>query len=163
MAITTSSAKAKGKARVCRRCRQDYEPTKALQKVCEVCRKSCSSCSVVLTNDNWDTRGKTKGTVFRCRSCVAASVRNTPNRKEWQKEYDLKRNYDITLGQYKEMSLHGCSICSSKENLVVDHCHTSLVVRGVLCASCNKGLGMFQDDIERMGKAIGYLNSKRES
>jgi hypothetical protein len=51
-----------------------------------------------------------------------------------------------------------CNICGSSENLVVDHCHSSGVVRGMLCNHCNRGLGHFRDNTEVMLKAIAYLN-----
>lgn len=41
--------------------------------------------------------------------------------------------------------------------LSVDHCHSSGKIRGLLCGSCNSGLGMFQDNIEYMKEAIQYL------
>lgn len=150
----------KRRPRTCRRCRQDYEQTEPLQKICGECRGRCSSCDVTLTDDNWDSRGKASGKVFRCKACIAEGVRDAPNRKEWQKEYDLKRNYGITLIEYEELVKNGCEICGIEDNLVVDHCHTSLKVRGCLCSQCNTGLGLFRDDKERMEKAIEYLNVK---
>lgn len=54
----------------------------------------------------------------------------------------------------------GCSICGSEERLVVDHCHNSGEVRGMLCNHCNRGLGHFRDNPETMLNAIAYLRSK---
>jgi hypothetical protein len=39
-----------------------------------------------------------------------------------------------------------CTICGSKEKLVVDHDHNRNFVRGMLCNHCNRGLGHFRDD-----------------
>lgn len=43
-------------------------------------------------------------------------------------------------------------------NLNVDHCHKSGKVRGILCANCNKGLGMLNDDINTLHNLIKYLS-----
>lgn len=50
-----------------------------------------------------------------------------------------------------------CGICGDVEDLVIDHCHATNKIRGALCSSCNIGLGMFKDDVERLKKAIDYL------
>lgn len=44
--------------------------------------------------------------------------------------------------------------------LHVDHCHTNGHVRGLLCGSCNTGLGLFRDNPAVLAAAIEYL--KRE-
>jgi len=82
----------------------------------------------------------------------------------------LYRNYGISLEDYKDMyeSQDGkCSICNSTGHrrvshnhsmpLVVDHDHSSLKVRGLLCHTCNSALGQFNDNSELLSKAISYL------
>lgn len=80
----------------------------------------------------------------------------------------LKRKYNITLEEYKAMSLlqnHKCFICGSPEMnnknkvLCVDHNHTTGKIRGLLCGNCNTGLGGFRDNINSLKKAIEYLKN----
>lgn len=83
----------------------------------------------------------------------------------------LQRTYNITLENYRQMldkQKHLCYICElpgfkldprSHTLLVVDHCHISGQVRGLLCHNCNRALGLLKDDVKRLSKAITYLKS----
>jgi hypothetical protein len=42
--------------------------------------------------------------------------------------------------------------------LVVDHCHNSTKVRGLLCVACNSAIGQMEDSTDRLAAAIRYLN-----
>jgi len=50
-----------------------------------------------------------------------------------------------------------CVICGATEDLAVDHCHATGVIRGVLCRPCNLGLGYFRDNPQRLLGAVEYL------
>lgn len=53
-----------------------------------------------------------------------------------------------------------CAICGKNpegQRLVVDHDHKSGRVRGLLCRSCNLGLGLFEDDPNRLKAALGFI------
>lgn len=57
-----------------------------------------------------------------------------------------------------------CQICGDKfmagspqRNLYIDHDHKSGDIRGILCRSCNTGLGMFKDSDGLLLKALAYL------
>lgn len=78
----------------------------------------------------------------------------------------LKKTYQIDINQYNDMLIkqnNGCAICGAKtkthkcSKLTVDHCHTTNIIRGLLCHNCNAGLGNFSDNIGLLEKAIGYL------
>jgi hypothetical protein len=66
----------------------------------------------------------------------------------YERSRQLKRRYGITVEDYDRM-LEGqggvCALCketcSKGTRLCVDHDHDSGRVRGLLCDSCNRGLG----------------------
>lgn len=59
-----------------------------------------------------------------------------------------------------------CAICGKPtENnrlLAVDHDHRTGAIRGLLCDSCNKGLGFFEEKTLLLKKAMMYLNRYKE-
>ena len=84
----------------------------------------------------------------------------------------LLRNYSITLNDYEYMlkiQNNKCSICKTegfvmdpkrhKVKLVVDHCHSTGEVRGLLCHNCNRALGLLKDNVDVLYNAINYLES----
>ncbi len=44
--------------------------------------------------------------------------------------------------------------------LLVDHCHDSVKVRGLLCGGCNSGLGLFKECPAALRAAADYLESQ---
>lgn len=85
------------------------------------------------------------------------------------REYDLFKSYKISLEEYEKMldqQNNSCKICNvhidtlqskRKKNFCVDHCHNTGKIRGLLCDSCNKAIGFFNDDISLLERAILYL------
>jgi hypothetical protein len=103
-------------------------------------------------------------TLYRhCKSCH--SVVSKEN-KAYSKDWELKKKYNISLEQYKEQCAareNKCDICTlTVKTLHVDHNHTSLKVRGYLCGSCNRAIGLLQDKASNCFKAGHYLSEKGE-
>jgi hypothetical protein len=81
----------------------------------------------------------------------------------------LTTKFGLSLDEYNailEDQGGVCAICGDAEtkmwkgrlcNLAVDHDHKTGRVRGLLCSNCNRGIGLLQDDIERLQAAINYL------
>lgn len=67
----------------------------------------------------------------------------------------------IKIQSYIEKHNRNCDICGRNEAIVgtlhIDHCHERNIFRGLLCSTCNTGLGQFKDDIQRLLSAIEYL------
>lgn len=81
--------------------------------------------------------------------------------KNCSKNYQLQRKYSLTQEEYNRLTEdqnHRCKICNKKTDLVVDHCHASGEVRGLLCSCCNSMLGYAKDNPETLIKAAEYLN-----
>jgi|TARA_S200002703_G_scaffold153282_1_gene154688 hypothetical protein len=83
---------------------------------------------------------------------------------------NLKRRYGITHEDYEKMlKLQGgvCKICGTNEPgfshkfFVVDHCHDSNKIRGLLCHNCNTMLGHARDSTATLSEAIVYLDQAR--
>jgi len=63
------------------------------------------------------------------------------------------------LSQLLKNQRNTCKICHKKptRDLIVDHCHKTKKVRGLLCYRCNTGIGQFNDDPIMLKRAIEYL------
>lgn len=79
--------------------------------------------------------------------------------KRLQKLYGMSQNdYNTMLYEQEDRcAICGISIEDLCGNLIIDHDHITGKVRGLLCTSCNLGLGWFKDDIVRLEKAKSYL------
>ncbi len=102
------------------------------------------------------------------RAYWAAHKNEINARKRASPRGDLKRRYGMSDDDRDALLARQggvCAICKkkSKRRLAVDHCHFCNKVRGLLCFKCNTGLGLFDDDTDRLRAAIAYLeNSRRE-
>jgi len=93
------------------------------------------------------------------------------NNVDMHRGHKYRQLYGITLEQFEEMrTLQNCScaICGKHESqnknkkLFVDHDHDTGNVRELLCHGCNTGIGLLQDDIELLQKALDYLIKHKE-
>jgi len=104
----------------------------------------------------------------RCKDCDHARVRayHHKNKEKITKQMLVshrRRRYGLNEEEYNNMILSQnnlCAICnkSSSKTLHIDHDHITGKVRGLLCSSCNTGIGMLQEDTVILNKAIEYLS-----
>lgn len=81
----------------------------------------------------------------------------------YNRMYNLRKKYGLTEQQYTSMQEEQgglCALCSRRKKLVVDHCHSTGKVRGLLCDQCNTGMGMLGDTEESLRRATTYLLSR---
>lgn len=83
-------------------------------------------------------------------------------------------HYGISVGDIQsliEEAGNRCMICNTHAGdvphsafnhnpLVVDHDHGTGKVRGLLCPTCNAGLGHFKDSPKLLASAIAYLSER---
>ena len=86
---------------------------------------------------------------------------------EYTRAYNLNKKYKITPLQYRQIFLaqdRVCKVCgkSSKGTLHVDHDHVSGKIRGLLCSKCNTMLGLSDESIETLNKAIQYIKENMD-
>ena len=93
-----------------------------------------------------------------------AEYRNRPERKRAMRDLYYRRTFGITADDVDaliEKQGGVCAICGRTPTRLaswhVDHCHTTGVVRGILCIDCNQGIGKFHEDPQRLRAAADYL------
>lgn len=128
----------------------------------------CRDCKKKLNGSNCVYHGVNQ--LNRCRDCYNTYHREYRNNnrekvgtyrtKDSIKNTSLKCLYGITIDEYRrqvDLHLGGCAICKKAVELTVDHNHKNQKFRGLLCRTCNLGLGAFNDDEGLLLNAIDYL------
>ena len=75
----------------------------------------------------------------------------------------FKQRYGITLEQHEQLYViqNGCcKICGEPvayDKVCVDHDHKTNMIRGLLCNRCNTGIGLLGDTLEKIMRAVRYL------
>ena len=93
-------------------------------------------------------------------------------KSKWQKDnkdrvkgIKLKYSFGISLEEYNQLlekQEYRCAICRKEKiengrSFAVDHDHKTGRVRGLLCTSCNCGIGFLRDSKDLLLRAITYL------
>lgn len=126
----------------------------AISKECRVCNKEFTPI-----NNKQILCGSRE-----CKLKRRQQTSNTPERKEQRHSYYLsnklnwKGNHGLTRREAIEFTKEKvCEICGTTERLIPDHCHTTGIIRGVLCGQCNTAIGLLGDNFDGVKKAYNYL------
>lgn len=81
--------------------------------------------------------------------------------KEATECWRLKKAYGLSIVERQNMLDKQCGLCAICGNFMesphVDHCHATGKIRGLLCSTCNTGLGHFKDNPMLCFSAGEYL------
>jgi len=128
--------------------------------------KKCSKCREYKDIAEFSkNRCKKDGLNQECKICNRQSHKEARN-KGHTRWHDLKKNFGITKQEYESILKeqgYKCAICGHPHveekgsRLHLDHCHTTGIIRGLLCKHCNLGLGHFKDNRFLLHVASSYL------
>ena len=127
--------------------------------------------------DSADSKGR------RCSVCDREAKQRysqTHDRREYHQQHNqkaevkarkrdeyLRRTYGITLVEEQAMIAQQNGLCAccggpptDHRGLVVDHCHRSGKIRGMLCDRCNRALGVVDDDPALLRKLISFVTDR---
>lgn len=87
---------------------------------------------------------------------------NLEHVRNGRRKSDLKVKYGLTIEEVEARrcaQLNRCGCCGDEivKRAIVDHCHYSGQVRGILCSRCNLGLGLFLESEQRLDAAKAYI------
>ena len=138
--------------------------------------KRCARCGEEKPDDEFpvDPRRPSRRYSY-CLVCKREYMREyrlaNPSATKIKQRRDNLRKYGITQADYEAMLVAQdgrCAICGRRgsgtkqhDRMSIDHDHGTGRVRGLLCRSCNKGIGYFDDEVERLDAAIEYLKHHR--
>lgn len=136
-----------------------------ITKTCKVCQTEKS------VTDFHSHKSCRNGVRPECKDCF--NEKSTVRSQLYRNSYPVKRHATILKHKYGISYLEfenllksqncKCKICKTpdpgkyKKYFSVDHCHKTNEIRGLLCHTCNVGLGSFKDRIELLAEAINYL------
>lgn len=146
----------------------------------------CCSCKCDKI-DSEMSRGKEKSHYHICKKCANEKMQawRKKNPEKWKalcrrhstnpatkqkRRVEGLRKYGLTLETFDILLAsqdHKCAICAravlrksardGNDAAQVDHCHETDKVRGILCARCNRAIGLIGENASTLRRAAEYL------
>ncbi|MEO6089262.1 MAG: endonuclease VII domain-containing protein [Umezawaea sp.] len=145
--------------------------------------RQCPKCRAEKALDEFDRdRSRADGLHPYCKQCrkgyhtanreqaLARMVLHNLANRDANRDRRYQSRYGVTAAEVDDLRTaqgYRCVICGRHEDelprgLFVDHDHVTELVRGLLCQSCNSGIGHFADDPVLLSAAIKYLQMADE-
>ena len=122
----------------------------------------CSKCKKWLPASAFNKdKSQHFGLSYACRDCLRPITR----------KFNLKSKYNLEVEEYNALldkSQGRCQCCnktlepdspSPNNRPVIDHCHTTGRVRGILCNHCNRLVGYLGEDSAYALQLVEYINT----
>ncbi len=123
----------------------------------------CNECSNIgkRRSHNRQKVCRENGTCITCQNTPARSNHRTCAKcSSLVSRLGSAKALNISLEEYDNwMKDAFCLVCGSKEDLNLDHDHKTGKIRGVLCGSDNRALGLLKDNSERIRALADYNDS----
>lgn len=135
--------------------------------------KSCPKCKKTKGVDCFykrseSNRGEYRSYCIKCERKYYNKYAKSEKGKRARKSAVTKQQWGMSLEAYNliyfgllKKQNNKCAICGIKHDgikrFALDHDHINNKYRGVLCVSCNTGLGQFKESIEILNKVIQYI------
>jgi len=114
---------------------------------------TCNKCGFVQPSSQFQIMpsGEIKRMCNTCRRNHSALVSTLRSQYDYPDE-----DYECPICD-RHMDEISMSRQTKLQKWVLDHCHETETFRGWVCHHCNSGLGAFKDNIDRIKRAVEYL------
>lgn len=145
----------------------------------EIPTKKCSCCGETkpITEFVKRTQNKKDGLESKCKTCRYRDTQASRDKnQDTKRDYDLRTKYGIDGIEELQRIFDGqrgrCKSCGvlgfidktgpkHRKKLLVDHCHLTNKVGGLVCNNCNSISGHAKDEKENLFKNATYLHLYR--
>lgn len=123
--------------------------------------KICTRCDLDLSLDQfYSLAAGLGGRTAYCKRCVKKTSSESRRRRPLGREIIQSRTYGVSVEWIlaEQIRLNNlCALCRTRPIQCIDHDHKTGKVRGMLCSTCNKAIGMLGDGVAGLEAALAYL------